>query len=77
MAQPTRTRSVLIVAVLLISGCGGNEQSAKSSSPPASVGNASDLQWVGTADFSILFIGNSHTGMHRLPEVVGKMIEYQ
>ncbi len=29
------------------------------------------------ADYSLLFIGNSHTGMHQLPLLVRKMIEHQ
>jgi hypothetical protein len=38
---------------------------------------ASSEMEVREADFSILFVGNSHTGMHDLPQLIARMIEHR
>ena len=67
-------RFALFVLCGLACGCGGN------SSPPAAVwsgGTAPDPETVRTADYSILFVGNSHTAMHDVPGVVAGMIRFR
>ena len=39
-------------------------------------GATSDIEQVRSADYSILYIGNSHTFMHDVPGLVGKMIRH-
>jgi hypothetical protein len=58
-------------------GCGAE--------PPSSPGRAivgrlpvkSEAENVSSADVSILFVGNSHTGMHDLPGLIGQMIRFR
>jgi len=65
-------RSVLCVIFPLLAGCG--------SEPPLAVKQAdaqSDPEKVRAADVSVLFVGNSHTSMHDVPNLVGKMIRFR
>src|SRR5436190_15376482 len=78
-----RLRSVSVGAlVLFLAGCGSSSSPAGKPGIVRSVaavkgGKAySDLEKVRAADFSILFIGNSHTTMHNLPDIVGRMISH-
>jgi hypothetical protein len=54
-------------------GCGAGPPAAGSLELPQA---QSDLEKVRTADFSILYVGNSHTFMHNLPGVIEEMIQY-
>ena len=71
--------AIVLSAVLATTGCGSRP------SPPVVVpavqvapSNArSDAELLRSADVSILFVGNSHTGMHRLPELVAEMIRFR
>src|SRR5947209_19725391 len=48
--------------------------------PPPAVGPAdakSDPDQVRSADFSVLYVGNSHTGSHNLPALIAEMIRYR
>src|SRR5437868_7110941 len=68
-----RTRCLLLVFLPLLAGCGSGEQP-----PPAPArGAASDAEKVRAADVSILFVGNSHTAGHDLPNLVCRMIRFR
>ena len=64
---------VLLAAALgLPCGCGPE--------PPATIGPAdasSDPDQVRAADFSILYLGNSHTASHNLPGLIADMIRFR
>ena len=62
-----RYRLVLLALWLLPVGCGRVEERGLTSH--------SDLDRVREADVSILFIGNSHTSFHGLPDLVVRMIQ--
>ena len=66
---------------LLAAGCREAKPSAVvvATQPAQAAGEAvaaSDAEKVRAADFSILFVGNSHTGSHELPALVCSMIEF-
>ena len=79
---------LLTLGLVLLVGCGprptapgepeediyGNDisMSGAGSSP-----GKSDLDKVRSADISILFVGNSHTRGHNLPNLIGKMIQFR
>jgi hypothetical protein len=67
---------ILFLFLVVVVGCG-----AKRDAPPPSYAHpaafTSDAEKVRTADYSVLFIGNSHTTMHDLPGVVGQMIRFR
>jgi hypothetical protein len=65
-------RIVLGVLFPLLAGCGSGPRSTLK--PPD---GKSDPDKVHSADVSVLFVGNSHTSMHDLPELVGKMIRFR
>jgi len=64
VAMPTGDASGLAGPTVLTLGLGGP------------VG-PSDVEQVRAADYSILFVGNSHTMMHDMPGLVGKMIRFR
>ncbi len=68
--------TALLALALLAAGCRG----PKPADPNPALGAAarrSDAEQVHKADVSILFVGNSHTGMHDLPGLVCKMIRFR
>lgn len=68
-----QNRIGLILVITFSAGC--NEPPAAVA--PISFGNASDTQRVDEADYSILFIGNSHTSSQDLPSLICKMIQFR
>lgn len=75
-SRPWFSLLLLVVAVI---GCGAPAQPQPVIPPatpqPAVVGT--DPEQVRAADVSILFIGNSHTSSHNLPDLVARMIRFQ
>jgi hypothetical protein len=74
-------RLALLILCGAACGCGPN---GCSTSPPPPQGGAgisgpglSDPEQVRAADYSILFVGNSHTSMHDIPGLVAKMIRHR
>jgi hypothetical protein len=57
-------------------GAGGNGPAPIMAVGVGPTTDRSDLEKVRSADFSVLFVGNSHTYMHDLPGLVGKMIQH-
>jgi hypothetical protein len=67
-----------VAVLLLAAACGSKQSPGKPGSPPvAPRGANSDLDKVRAADISILFVGNSHTTLHDLPNLVCKMIQFR
>src|SRR5262245_23027390 len=79
-----------IVLLLLLAGCSGQRSAPPEVAPgekepvnPVRKADArppddkSDLEKVRSADISVLFVGNSHTMLHDLPGLVGKMIRFR
>lgn len=68
-------RLALLVLCGALCGCGPNG----CSTPPSIVTGAdpSDSEQVKAADYSILFVGNSHTHAHDIPGLVAKMIRHR
>jgi hypothetical protein len=84
MTTRTLNRLTLVVGIFCL-GCGG-EQAA--SAPPARQrapietrqtvqDDAADEAKIKSVDISVLFFGNSHTGHHDIPKLVGRMIAYR
>src|SRR5262249_37035026 len=65
-------RIVLGVIVPLLAGCGSEPRSAAGPS-----GGKSDPEKVRSVDISALFVGNSHTTSHALPDLVGRTIRFR
>jgi len=70
-----RTRCLLLgVALPLLAGCGAGSEPQ----PAGPVrGATSDAEKVRAADLSVLFVGNSHTAGHDLPDLVARMIRFR
>jgi hypothetical protein len=69
-------RFALLVLCGLACGCGSNVPPA--GAPVTAAGGAApDAEAVRAADYSVLFVGNSHTAMHDLPGVVAGMIRHR
>jgi hypothetical protein len=66
-----RSRIAFVMTLLAIVGC----DSAKPSVAPP-VDGRSDLDRVRAADDSVLFVGNSHTTHHDLPNLVAELIRH-
>lgn len=74
-------RHVTLMSVLLLAGC---NDSTTATAPAVDLGEVqkslaamhSDPAKVRAADYSILFIGNSHTTLHDIPGLVARMIEH-
>jgi hypothetical protein len=67
---------------LFLAGCGSGQPPSPSPQPGqppvvGPVGAQSDLEKVRAADVSILFVGNSHTTSHDLPDLVCRMIQFR
>jgi hypothetical protein len=85
LAVRNSKRSPALLAALLCCGCDGDASApAKPAAPRRNVGvvapefaSRSDPEAVRAADVRILFIGNSHTHMHALPDLVGKLIAFR
>ena len=84
MTRWMQRRVTLIVSVLCL-GCGG-EQSAKAptnnrrvpiETRPAPLDDAAETEKIKSADVSVLYFGNSHTGHHDIPNLVGRMIAFR
>jgi len=82
-----RTGRVLIALVVFHAGC-ARQPPARAPMAPAGgwpvamqlgelANGESDPEQVRAADISILFVGNSHTMMHDLPNLVCKMMQFQ
>lgn len=71
------TRSVVLLLLALV-GCGqGQPQPPAPSFPVGRNSSGTDGAKVRAADFSILFVGNSHTTSHDLPDLVCRMIRHR
>jgi hypothetical protein len=74
-----------LIASLLFVGCGGDQQSKTAVTKPAANLNRpapvpppkTDPEQVKAAAVSVLYLGNSHTGHHDVPGLVGRMIAYR
>jgi hypothetical protein len=64
--------TALGIAILLATGCGSDPGFSQGS--PA---NGSDPEKVRAADVSVLFVGNSHTQGHNLPDLVCRMVRFR
>lgn len=81
----TRLQQIVIVlTVLLVTGCGRTQPSSpgiapnkNQPAPSAWTGGQSDLDKVRSADISILFVGNSHTMSHDIPGLICNMIRFR
>lgn len=71
----TLARFWLLIAALLLIGC--SRQPGATTQVAVAVGSESDPDKARSSDVSILFVGNSHTGSHDLPNLVCKMIQFQ
>jgi len=73
-------RFALLVLCGALCGCGPN---GCSTTPPPLAGSSitgagpSNPEQVKAADYSILFVGNSHTSMHDIPGLVARMIRHR
>jgi hypothetical protein len=67
---------VTLVVLPLLAGCGSG-QPAGAGPPGAPPAARSDPEKVRAADVSILFVGNSHTSSHDLPNLVCEMIRFR
>lgn len=66
------SRIAVFSGMLIVStGC----DAGLNSTQPKSV-TRSDMGRVESSDFSVLFVGNSHTARHEIPGTVGKMLRY-
>jgi hypothetical protein len=73
---------VVLALLLLPAGCTGREPTLPTAAParPAGAGSLSgksDAEQVRSADFSVLYVGNSHTSSHDLPNLVAQMIRFR
>lgn len=68
----------LTVVLTLITGCSSDRSAAvgPSQGDGAPLDRLSDAEKVRLADVSVLYIGNSHTSMHNLPNLVDRMIRF-
>jgi hypothetical protein len=67
-----------ISVLLLVAACRFEHAPNKTGSAPGIPrGLNSDPDKIRAADFSILFVGNSHTTAHDLPNVVCQMIQFR
>ncbi len=60
-----------------VAGCGGCGRDPDRLPVGATSGGVSDVEKVRSADVSILFVGNSHTSSHDLPNLVCEMIRFR
>ena len=68
MLKPKWHRSSVALWALLLAACGSGERGVPiGSKTPSPTGT-------GTADFSIVFFGNSHTSVHNVPGMVGALL---
>jgi hypothetical protein len=78
-----RGRVVLGALFPLLAGCGAERTPATAAvgraDPPAAdaADGKSDPEKVRAADVSILFVGNSHTSSHNLPNLVCEMVRFR
>jgi len=73
-----RRPPLAIALVILLAGCGRAGSVGAPTDPGVEVvQNRSDPEKARAADYSILFVGNSHTLNHDLPGLVGRMIRFQ
>ena len=72
-------RFSLLTLALAFCGCDQSEPTRTSSSPSVQAKQLTenDSETLRTADLSILFVGNSHTSMHDLPNLVCEMIRFR
>jgi hypothetical protein len=73
-------RFALLLVCVALSGCGPSGSGPGAGSPAAWSNPAAELSdpaQVTAADYSILFVGNSHTSMHDLPDLVARMIRHR
>src|SRR4051812_42470972 len=64
-------RIAWVAAAMFLAGCGSERTICPAPATPP------DAEAVRTADYSILFVGNSHTSGHNLPELVCAMIRFR
>src|SRR4051812_7670980 len=73
--------AAVFVLLPVLAGCGSRQPpqpSGAATNPGSPSGSAGvDAEKVRAADFSILFVGNSHTSAHDLPNLVANMIQHQ
>src|SRR4051812_44458697 len=70
-AHPMRVcrAGAAFLPLLLLAGCANR--------PPTAPGGQPDPESVRAADYSVLFVGNSHTTGHDLPTLVCKLIQFR
>src|SRR4051812_3209518 len=85
MMNCTWSRVAFIAGVLSV-GCGGEQQTTKPVSRQKSIelarqearqNEAAEAERIKSADVSVLYFGNSHTGHHDIPNLVGQMISFR
>jgi hypothetical protein len=64
-ALPRIVAALLLLLAGALAGCGGADGGSGTAAPPPSPG---------LADFTLLFMGNSHTGNHDVPAMVAAMV---
>jgi hypothetical protein len=74
MSSFHRCRWILLLLIMASAAGCRTESTPTSAAVP---GELSDEAQVRTADFAVLFVGNSHTHMHGLPGLVGDMIRFR
>ena len=75
--RPKADRAGVAVAILII-GCGGEQKAPQAAAPTVPLApTISVADGVRSADISVLYFGNSHTGFHDVPGLVGKMIRFK
>ena len=72
-----RTNPFGIGVSLLLIGCGGEQQALPAVATRAPTPSPSIAEQVKAADVSVLYFGNSHTGIHNIPDLVGEMIRFK
>ena len=61
-------RALLLAALFCLASCGGGGGSVQTPPPPPPPGGS------GLADITLLFMGNSHTSFHALPQTAGALV---
>lgn len=73
-------RRFALLLCVVVCGCGPSGSGPGAGSPGVvrvAPPELSDPEQVKAADYSILFVGNSHTSMHDIPDLVGRMIRHR
>jgi hypothetical protein len=67
-----------VAVAILVFGCGGEYRASTAAAPTDPLApTISVAEGVRSANVSVLYFGNSHTGFHDVPGLVGKMIRFK